>query len=178
LNDIWFTADEHYGHVNVIKFCNRPYENTEEMKESLIENHNSVVKKGDRVFHLGDMFWRSTPLTEALSIVKRLNGQHYYIYGNHDEVFKSPFVRNAFIWCKDIENLKVQGYPNIVLCHYSFRVWHGSHKGAYHLYGHSHGVLPEDMSLSCDVGVDAWNMFPVSLEQIDIKMKDRKVGTV
>ena len=36
-----------------------------------------------------------------------------------------------------------------------------------HLFGHSHSTLPDDPnSLSCDVGVDAWNYAPVSFEQL------------
>jgi calcineurin-like phosphoesterase family protein len=178
MSSIWFTSDEHYGHRNIIDFCNRPFVDTDDMRESLIDNHNSIVKKGDRVYHLGDMFWRTVPLTECLSTVKRLNGQHFYIYGNHEEAFKSPFVRNAFIWCRDLENLHIDGYPNIMLCHYAMRTWNGSHKGSYQLYGHTHGELPPDGSLSCDVGVDAWNYKPVSLEQVEEKMKAIKSSRV
>ena len=176
MSTCWFTSDQHYGHSNIIKFCNRPFKDTSEMREKLIENHNSVVKPGDRVYNIGDMFWRTTPMSEAMSIVSRLNGQHYYIYGNHDELFRNAFLRNKFIWCRDAENLKVEGYPNIYLHHYACKVWNGSHKGSYHLYGHTHNVLPEDGSRSCDVGVDAQNFFPISLEEVHEKMKDRKFG--
>jgi calcineurin-like phosphoesterase family protein len=172
LNDIWLTADEHYNHDNIIKFCGRPFADVKEMKEAFIENHNKVVKPGDRVYHLGDMFWRTTTVTEAIEIVTRLNGQHYYIYGNHDEVFrKNPPVRNMFIWCRDAENLKVDGYPHIWLSHYAHRVWNGSHRGAYHLYGHTHNALPQDGSLSFDVGVDAQKFAPISLEEVHVRMK-------
>lgn len=40
-----------------------------------------------------------------------------------------------------------------ILSHYGHRVWHGSHKGWIHLYGHSHGSLPA-YGKSMDVGVD------------------------
>lgn len=171
-NNIWFTSDQHYGHSNIINFCNRPFSNIDDMKEKLIENHNSLVKAGDRVYSLGDMFWRTTSLKEALEICHRLNGQHYYIYGNHDELFhKNEVLRNSFIWCKDTFNLKVDGYPHIWLSHYAHKVWNGSHRGAYHLYGHTHAALPEDGSLSFDVGVDAQNYFPISIEDVAAKMK-------
>lgn len=174
MSNIFFTSDEHFDHNNIITFCNRPFADVEEMKEALIKNHNEVVKPGDRVYHLGDMFWRTFGVEEAVKAVQRLNGQHYYIYGNHDELFRNQALRDKFIWCRDMENLKVQGYPNIVLCHYAMRVWNGSHKGAYQLYGHTHAAMPENDSLSFDVGVDAQNFYPISLEAVHAKMKTKK----
>ena len=43
----------------------------------------------------------------------------------------------------------------IWLSHYAHRVWPKAHYGAWHLYGHSHGKLPETDNLSMDIGVDA-----------------------
>jgi calcineurin-like phosphoesterase family protein len=170
----WFTSDEHYDHNNIITFCKRPYKDTEEMRQKLIDNHNAVVKPGDLVYHLGDMFWRTYGVHNAISTVKSLNGQHFYVYGNHDELFRNKSVRDCFVWCKDMENLKISGLPNIVLCHYAMRVWNGSHRGAYQLYGHTHAVLPEDSSLSMDVGVDARNYAPISLDAVVEHMRAKE----
>jgi calcineurin-like phosphoesterase family protein len=52
------------------------------------------------------------------------------------------------------------------MSHYAHRVWPSSHKGSYHIYGHTHGVLP-DHRRSHDVGVDANNYAPVSFEELD-----------
>jgi calcineurin-like phosphoesterase family protein len=139
------------------------------------------VKKGDLVYHLGDIFWRTIPLLEAVSIVKRLNGQHYYVRGNHEELIDhNKNLRDLFIWNKDIAEIHPAGFPKIVLCHYALRTWNGSNRGSWQLYGHSHnglsrsvqGVTREESALSLDVGVDAWNMFPVSLDEIALKMKE------
>jgi calcineurin-like phosphoesterase family protein len=45
------------------------------------------------------------------------------------------------------------------------RVWDQSHHGSWHLYGHSHGKLP-DLGLSTDVGVDGHNFQPWSFEEV------------
>ena len=167
---IWFTSDQH---------CNRPFTDINDMKEKLITNHNSVVKKGDLVYNIGDMFWNSVTLKEALDIRYRLNGNHYYIFGNHDQPFGDKVLRDSFVWCKDAANIHPQGHPNIYLHHYACRVWNGSHRKSWHLYGHSHSNLPEinpsgtldESPLSFDVGVDAQNYFPISIEDVQKKME-------
>jgi calcineurin-like phosphoesterase family protein len=174
MGQVFFTSDQHFSHSNIIRFCNRPFSDTEEMQEKLIANFNESVKPGDRTFHLGDMFWITTSVSLAVNIVKRLNGQHYYIFGNHDELFRHKELQSCFVWCKETENLKVQGYPNIWLSHYAHRVWNGSHKGSYHLFGHSHNEL-EDFGLSFDVGVDTNKFYPISLEDVDKKMKAKNI---
>ena len=183
MEQVYFSSDHHYGHKNIIDFCKRPFKNTDEMCETLIENHNKVVKPEDRFYVLGDMFWRTVSDGEAFGILQRMNGQKYYIMGNHEEVLnRSKLVRDQFIWCKDIENLKISGYPNITLCHYAMRTWNGSHKGAWNLYGHSHAGLPEitkgnlregETPFSFDIGVDAWNYSPVSIDEVREKMKKK-----
>ena len=52
---IWFTADLHFGHSNIIQHCNRPFSNVDEMDNYLISRWNSVVKPNDTIFVLGDV---------------------------------------------------------------------------------------------------------------------------
>ena len=40
---IWFTADEHYGHENIIRHCNRPFADAAEMERELVRRHNALV---------------------------------------------------------------------------------------------------------------------------------------
>lgn len=53
------------------------------------------------------------------------------------------------------------------------RTWNKSHYGNWQLYGHSHGSLPENDSLSMDVGVDPNNYFPISFEQVSDRMSKK-----
>jgi calcineurin-like phosphoesterase family protein len=181
--NVFFTSDEHLGHNNVIKFCNRPFANIEEMTEALVERHNSVVKKGDLVYHIGDMFWRTYGIDQALEYMDRLNGNHYYVWGNHDElIHHNKELANKFIWLKDIAKVRPSGCPKIILCHYAMRVFEGSHRGDWHLYGHSHNALPQaiagqtkdESTLSFDIGVDTHNFYPWSIEEVAEKMKTLK----
>ena len=63
---IYFTADTHFGHYNVIRFCDRPFASAEEMDEAMIQNWNDRVTGNDTVYILGDMFFRSGGNPEAV----------------------------------------------------------------------------------------------------------------
>ena len=85
---IYFTADTHFGHYNVIRFCDRPFASAEEMDEAMIQNWNGRVTGNDTVYILGDMFFRST---NAEEILKRLKGKKRLIVGNHDGSWMTKF---------------------------------------------------------------------------------------
>lgn len=160
---VFFTSDTHFGHANVIKYSNRPFKDVNEMNEMMIANWNAVVRPGDLVYHLGD-FAFTTP-DKAAQIAKRLAGQKYLVYGNHDKrLRKEREFESRWIWCKDIADVKV-GDQRIVLCHYAMLTWNQSHRGAWQLHGHSHGSLkPDPHSLRVDVGVDCFDYQPVAFE--------------
>lgn len=77
--DIYFTSDTHFGHANIIKYCNRPYNNIHEMNKDYTETWNSIVKPRDTIFHLGDFSFN------ADRYVNKLNGSIVLIIGNHDK---------------------------------------------------------------------------------------------
>lgn len=81
--NIWITSDSHFFHNNIIKYCNRPFSDVNEMNETLIANWNSVVKPQDKVYHLGDLYMGGTR-REVESLLYRLNGHKRLILGNHD----------------------------------------------------------------------------------------------
>jgi calcineurin-like phosphoesterase family protein len=171
---IWFTSDNHYGHFNILKLGKgRPFAHVDEMNEAMIERHNALVKPGDLVYNLGD-FALKIAQKEALNIRRRLNGNIYLITGNHDSIAKS--MPGSWVWMRELERIhpSIDGVPPITLCHYALRTWHGSHRGTYALYGHSHGSLPELPNLlAFDVGVDCWNFTPISIEEVVAKMKTK-----
>ena len=169
MQNIWFTSDHHFGHANIIRFSGRPYADVEEMNATLIENWNAVVGQNDLVYHLGDIFL-TTPVL-AQQIRRRLHGKIHLIRGNHDKTAEG--MTGAFEWIKDLYELKIadddapNGKQRIILCHYAMRVWNKSHHGAWHLYGHSHGSLPDDPhSLSFDAGVDCHFYMPIGYERV------------
>jgi calcineurin-like phosphoesterase family protein len=174
---IFFSSDAHFFHKAILKHCNRPFSSVEEMNQVMIERWNSVVGKKDQVMYLGDFSFGK--LEQTIEILKQLNGYKFLIEGNHDRtLLKKPEFVGQFGWVKPLHTIKVADNPSpsgsqtIVLCHYAMKVWDKSHYGSYMLHGHSHGNLLDDPnSLSFDIGVDAWDFYPVSFVQIEQKMK-------
>ena len=60
----FFTADEHYGHANIIKYCNRPFASADEMDTKIIQCHNEIVGSKDVVIHAGDFTLSKKPFAE------------------------------------------------------------------------------------------------------------------
>ncbi len=170
---IYFTGDTHFGHKNIIKFTNRPFKDVGQMDEQLISNWNKVVGPNDSVYHLGDFSLGS--ISACRNILDRLNGKIFLIKGNHEKT--AVACTNRFEWVKDYHEmyLPTGGKKQmVVLCHYAMRVWNASHHGAWQLYGHSHGTLPDDPNLlSIDVGVDCHDYKPISVAQIQ-KIMEKK----
>lgn len=171
------TSDEHYGHENIIRYVNRPFSSVEEQTVKLIQKHNAVVGPNDHTWHLGDIFWRTFPVERALWVMRQLNGTHSLVLGNHDELVQENTILQSMF--QEIVDLKFLYVPNLkkqrlVLCHYAMRIWRDSHKGAWHLYGHSHAEAKEH-GLSFDIGVDnpVCNYAPMSMEQIGREMGKR-----
>jgi calcineurin-like phosphoesterase family protein len=170
---IWFTADTHFGHANIIRYCDRPFESKYDHDETLIKNWNAVVQKDDHVYHLGD-FGFGSPKWLMDKVACRLRGRIHLIRGNHDRgVIKEPLVRR-FEFVKDVHMGKVQHKGHgiqIFLSHYAHRSWPQANYGVIHLFGHSHGRMPA-LGRSFDVGVDCWGYTPISMETVLEKIKE------
>jgi calcineurin-like phosphoesterase family protein len=151
MKNVYFTADTHFGHKNIIKFCNRPYDSVEEMDEGLIAAWNSIVKKTDVVWHLGDFsFYNSTKSAE---ILKRLNGTKALIKGNHDSQQAAWWFElwDAVYDYYEFRENKIR----YKLFHYPIEEW----ANGIHYHGHSHGnmsraIIPKPNRI--DVGIDAF----------------------
>ena len=163
---IFFTADQHYGHSNIIDYCNRPFEDVNEMDKTLVMNHNAVVRDGDTVVHGGDFSMHSKYEYVLQRYVSVLKGEHIFLTGSHDKWLRKSPYQTLHIWERTIEK------QFVVVCHYAMRTWAKSHYNSYQLYGHSHGRL-EPIGKQWDIGVDNNHFYPVSYKQIKDIMDNR-----
>ena len=178
---LWFTADEHFYHNNIISYCNRPFNNIEEMNNTLITNWNELIQPDDDVIIAGD-FIHSGNLILIEDILSKLNGTKWLVYGNHcyQNKFEREFVvQNLFKnRCYDAMDFTVEdeeledGYMKFHVTHYPCLFWT---RGAVHVHGHIHsgplstGSEVADFNpLRYDVGVDNNNMKPVSYNDLKV----------
>ncbi|HYZ25139.1 MAG TPA: metallophosphoesterase [Rhodopila sp.] len=127
----------------------------------MVERWNAAVGPDDEVWHLGDFALRMTP-ADTGALLHGLHGRKHLVTGNNDP----PAIAALPGW------ISVQPYAEImvagtrlVLCHYAFRTWNGMARGALNLHGHSHGRL-KPLPRQVDVGVDAWDFRPVTLDHL------------
>jgi calcineurin-like phosphoesterase family protein len=165
MKSVFFTADTHFNHANIIHFCGRPFADTTEMNAALIEKWNARIGRTDLVYHLGDFAWGNWE-----PILEQLNGDITLIRGGHDRSAARKSV-SRFLRIADLIDINLEGYP-VVLCHYCLRVWNRSHFDSWHLFGHSHGRLPA-LGKSLDVGVDGHDFAPWSWEEVKAYMAGR-----
>lgn len=183
VTNVFFTSDTHWGHKNIIQYCNRPFADVKEMNQALVDNWNAKVKENDIVFHIGDLAFIKED-NQLKALIKQLNAKIIYLIpGNHDDEqrYKRLKIGHEYqeegpsvVVLNNLCDIDIQVEDEklrFVLCHYALRVWNKSHYGAIHLYGHSHGTLPDDPhSRSMDVGVDSHNYSPLHLDEILLKM--------
>ncbi len=166
----WFTADFHLGHANIIHYCGRPFPTVEEMDQAILERLNASVKANDILYFLGDFCIGNQ--ARILEYRRRIRCKKIFaVPGNHDKQARK--LKEEFSWLDNLAEVSINGQP-IVLCHYALRVWNRSNRGSWHLYGHSHGRLPDVLrSLSMDVGVDTHDFRPWHYDEIQALMGER-----
>ena len=147
---IYFTADHHFGHKNIIHLCNRPYLSVEEMDAILIDSWNKVVSKNDTIYVLGDFAWKN-----GKRYASQLNGNKIFLVGDHDKQITG----------EKLMIVQLQGRW-FTLCHWPLYSWNKQYYGSIHLHGHVHNNPIEPKQNRINVGVDVWNYTPVSIEQI------------
>jgi calcineurin-like phosphoesterase family protein len=179
---IYVTADHHFGHKNIIKYEDRPFESVAQMNSAMIEYWNKVVTIQDYVIHLGDFSLMSPDLT--VDVCQIIKGQIILINGNHDrrtrsfwenragilKWFKRPQLVNNILW---LTHAVDWGPAKEILPQYrTFKIWTGKLdfvevriEEDIVLHGHSHGKIKTNgYFINC--GVDAWNFTPIPLSEL------------
>ena len=140
---IYVTSDLHFGHKNIIKYENRPFQNIEEMDKTIIDLWNKTINTDDIIYILGDFSWYKGEKTNE--ILELLKGNKILIIGNHDRNFleDKKFNKELFQEICYYKELRINK-TKIVLFHYPIIDWNGKFNGSIHLYGHVHTIINKD----------------------------------
>ena len=157
----WFTADDHFFHKNILKYCNRPFKSLEHMHMELIRRWNERVKDGDVVYVLGDFGFLNT-CAQYREIADQLHGNIILIRGNHDDRESTGSIMTS---C----TINIGGVD-----------WNMSHipdfRFKYNLCGHVHNnwdYLTQGDKIVINVGVDIHNFYPISINEIISLLPDK-----
>lgn len=165
---IYFISDTHFSHTNIIKYCNRPFNNIDEMNNTIIDNWNKVVNDNDIVYHLGDFALYNN---EIKDLVSRLNGKIYLLRGNHDRKTVT-FYNNAGLEVIPTQT-KLDEYKLIL----SHRPLMDSQipEDYINIHGHIHNKLIQDeldesiysKDKHINVSVDVIDFKPISINKLN-----------
>ena len=175
---MFFIADTHFGHKNVLKLCDRPFETIEEMNETFIANWNARVTGRDTVYVVGDMFFRCD---DPESILRRLHGKKHLLVGNHDSSWMNKVDVGKYFKSVELMTITSDGAHAVTLCHYPLLSWKHA-KSSYMIHGHIHSNTDMDFwpliaarENVLNAGVDLNGFQPVSFDELlanNIKFKE------
>lgn len=157
-NEIYFMSDLHYHHENIIKLSGREnFDSIDDMDSFIISELKRVIRPGDVVFDLGDMYWK-----KDIRVLKKIREsisceEVHKIIGNHDYIFENKNACELFTTVSenlDIQIRKEGVIYRVNLCHYPKVSWYQKFRGALHLHGHCHGGIDSFNSESNDLRVD------------------------
>lgn len=158
---IFFTADSHFGHENIIEYCNRPFRSLGDMENTIISKYRQVVTPEDTVYFLGDLTIKGSQHRAHLDwILEQLPGTKILILGNHDRFNPFIYVDAGFQsvhTALDIGEFILVHDPAACLVDKNRR-W---------LCGHIHTLFKmSKFGNVLNVGVDQWDFFPISLNTV------------
>jgi len=169
----YFASDYHWGHNNVLKYDNRPFETIEDHDKYIVECHNKIVRPNDHLWFLGDLSLGD--LKEAELMLRDMNGIKHFIKGNHDHEDTIRLYHRCGIYHGEQLTIVIDG-QKIILNHCRMYAWPNSPHGSWNIHGHSHGTLDKvPWGKSIDVGINIRDYYPLSFGTISSLMSLRDI---
>jgi calcineurin-like phosphoesterase family protein len=162
---VWVWSDLHLFHANVIRYCQRPYEDVAEMNQALLDNCLTRVGPLDILVFGGDITMGDVSLTNDL--LRKIPAYKINVLGNHD-LAKRKVLDLAVDEVAACLELDVAGVP-VFVSHYP---WSTSalRPSQLNLHGHTHtSRLPlalGDGSRHINMSVEHTGFSPVVLKDL------------
>ena len=170
---LYFTADWHLFHRNIIKYCGRPFKNAAEMNKVILRNYQATVKEKDTVYMVGDLSMLSASgFTRLEEIISNLPGTKHLVLGNHDKLKPLQYLEMGFASVHTATKM-IAGGEEIFIAHDP--AWAQTPHTKWvcaHIHNHWVKQVTKQNIQLLNVGVDVHDFFPVPvhyvLEQLDI----------
>ncbi len=164
MRNLWVISDTHFNHENIIKYCDRPFTDVTHMNEYMVDAWNSVVKDGDIVYHLGDVYM-GDGAGWFQKIAPRLKGRKRLILGNHDNG-KDQTLQKVF---QKISVWRMFPEFGLLLTHVPVHPNTLGEKTPVNIHGHIHNNERDYGDQHFNVSVEVINYTPISLEELRVK---------
>lgn len=168
MSETWLLSDLHLGHANIIRYCDRPFADAEEMDRVIIENWTKTIAARDTVYVIGDVCFHNSERT--VEIIQALPGYKVLLKGNHDlRRTDTLWTRAGFGVVTDSTVIHDRTYRAVELSHYPF--WGGhAPKTPILFHGHSHNQFKAKIHTTngrvlLNFSVECWEYKPVHIEQ-------------
>lgn len=136
-----YISDTHFGHANIMKYCDRKFKNVAEMDAHMWSILSKFDADGHSIFFMGD--WGFSWPEAAMGGFKNWHN-HVMIYGNHDNEVPSFYTRwfgtivgRRHTWKEHTLHITDDDYF-LVLSHEPQK---HIEKGYINLYGHHHNNM-------------------------------------
>lgn len=173
-----FYSDPHFGHANILKYCDRPFATIEEMNAVFVDNYNDLIGTGDTVVWMGDCFFKGDD-TRYSHMLSEMAGTKILLLGNHDgsseRMAKLGFdlVLHEAIMHIGGRICRLNHFPYAAHSEYEkpdkFKELRPLRApGEILLHGHSHNKLATRVRENqIDLGVDAWGYKPALYKEVE-----------
>ena len=168
--DRWISADLHFYHKNIIKYCNRP----EDHLEQLVQQHASMIKREDVWYCLGDVCFGSEQ--QLREILAQIRGRKYLIRGNHDHWSDTKYMLCGFDGVFDalvVQNALLTHEPSFIfgnwMCNIHGHLHNIVNKEQEQAFGGNYGVFNDGKHVLYSPENEGYK--PVKLEQLAARCK-------
>ncbi len=156
----FFTSDWHFGHTNIIRYCKRPYKDTEEMERDMIAKFNSRVQPHNETYFLGDLSFHNQP-PKVKEIVSELNGTIHFIAGNHDRWKAHQYIQIGF----ESYHTSLEKFGKLLIHNPGSELAIKKQVKMPIICGHVHEKWKTSGKM-INVSVDVWDFYPVPMGRI------------
>lgn len=171
---LYLISDQHFGHKNIIKYCDRPFPDVIENARFMYDAYQDTISDNDIVVFLGDIALFTSKTREPFKqMFRSFKGNKFLIKGNHDTLTTSFYLDCGF---KSVSQYFI--IKDTMLCHYPLnddsqpvlkKLLHQHCTTLYHGHTHQRIVESADGIKRINCCVELTNYAPLKVDNDEIE---------